>query len=257
MKNILIFGLSGFIGSNLIKFLEKYKVYAHENKKKIIKKKNIISLKINFKKDINIYKNKIDYVINLSWYGIPNFSKKNSIYNFKLNKKIIDFSKNINAKKVFISGSCFEYNHNQIYLEEKSKITKTNKLGIAKTKIRIYAQKKLNKKLIWGRIFFAYGKHQRENSLYAYAKKQLLKNKKINIKNPFHFNDFIHVDDVCKNILNLLKKNRYGIYNICSGRPKFNINFLEDSLRTKICIMPKKFIIFGFYGSNKKLKRDT
>ena len=126
MKSVLVFGLSGFIGSSIKKFLSKYKVYAYANNQQISKTKNIypVNFDLDNKKKISQFKNRISYVINLSWYGIPDFSTKNNNFNIKLNKSIIDFSKNINAKKVFISGSCFEYDDKKIKLHEQSSITK-------------------------------------------------------------------------------------------------------------------------------------
>ena len=257
MKKILIFGLSGFIGRNLKKYIKNYKIYAFENNKKIPKNKNItpVRFSLNSKRDIEFFKNKIDYVINLSWYGIPNFTKKNNNLNINLNKKIIDFSKNKNAKKVFISGSCFEYDPKEIYVNEKSKVTNKNKLGITKLKIKKNAKKVLKNKLIWGRIFYVYGNGQRKNSLLSYAKEQLLKNKKIKIRNPLCFNDFINVNDVCKIILGLLENNKRGTYNICNGRPVFNFNFLEEQLLTKIKFSKQSHDVSGFFGSNLKIKK--
>ena len=255
MKKILIFGLSGFIGSNLRKYLKSYKVYAFENKKKIPKSRNIIpvNFNLNSKENIKLFKNKIDIVINLTWFGIPNFTKKNNDFNINLNKKIVNFSNEINAKKVFFSGSCFEYDHKRLCLDEKSKVTNFNKLGITKIKIKKYAEKKLKKKLIWGRIFYVYGPNQRKNSLLSYGKSQLLQKKKITLKNPFYFNDFIHVNKVCEIIIKLIEKNYSGTINICSGRPQFNIDFVEKHLLTKVFFNWKNIKIFGFYGNRTKL----
>lgn len=260
MKKILVFGLNGFIGKNLKKYLKNYKVYAIENKNKIKKTKNIFPLKNNIDYDkiesIKYFNNlNIDYIINLSWYGIPKFNKTNNKKNLIFQKKLINFFSQINVKKIFFSGSCYEYDQSQILVNENSNVTKKNPLGVTKLKIKKYAEKKLKSKLIWGRIFFVFGHHQRSNSLLPYVKRNLNK-KKFAIKYPFNFNDFINVNKVCEIIIFLLDKNAKGTFNICHGRPRFNLEFLEDQLKKRnFTNIKNQKVIDGFYGSNKKLKQ--
>ena len=66
---ILFFGSSGGIGQELEKLLKKkYKIISFYNKKKILKKNNIIKKKINFLQDKDI--NKITKIINLNKYKV-------------------------------------------------------------------------------------------------------------------------------------------------------------------------------------------
>ena len=66
---ILFFGSSGGIGQELEKLLKKkYKIISFYNKKKILKKNNTISKKINFLQDKDI--NKIKKIINLNKYKV-------------------------------------------------------------------------------------------------------------------------------------------------------------------------------------------
>jgi NAD(P)-dependent dehydrogenase (short-subunit alcohol dehydrogenase family) len=66
---ILFFGSSGGIGQELEKLLKKkYKIISFYNKKKILKKNNTISKKINFLQDKDI--NKITKIINLNKYKV-------------------------------------------------------------------------------------------------------------------------------------------------------------------------------------------
>ena len=86
-------------------------------------------------------------MINLSWYGIPDFSTKNNNFNIKLNKSIIDFSKNINAKKKFLYlVHVLNMTIKKIKLHEQSSITKKNALGLTKLNIKKNMEKKLKKK---------------------------------------------------------------------------------------------------------------
>ena len=66
---ILFFGSSGGIGQELEKLLKKkYNIISFYNKKKILKKNNTISKKINFLQDKDI--NKITKIINLNKYKV-------------------------------------------------------------------------------------------------------------------------------------------------------------------------------------------
>lgn len=251
-KKFLVFGATGFIGSNFINKIRDHKVYNIETSKKNKFIKFIFEDEI---KRINYWKNqKIDYLINFAWSGIPDFNKNNLKKNLISQKQIINFAKKINVKKVFIAGSCFEYDHFKSVINEKSKLTKTNSLGITKKKIYDYAKKKLKNKLIWGRIFYVYGSNQRKGSLLQYVKNLIIKKKIPKIEHPFHYLDYIDVRDVVNAIYLLCLKNKSGIYNICTSRPIFNYQIIKKKLNYNINLdksSNKK--ILGFIGDNSKL----
>ena len=51
-----------------------------------------------------------DVVIHLAWFGIPDFSERNSLVNLNLSINLLEFIiDETQCKKVIISGSCFEY----------------------------------------------------------------------------------------------------------------------------------------------------
>jgi nucleoside-diphosphate-sugar epimerase len=233
---ILITGSSGFIGLNLIKYLNKtnFKVLAiyNKNKPKLHKSKNIEFFKHdikNYKKISVIKKFKPNIVIHLAWKDIPNFTFKKSFENLTESINFLNSVINIDTcKKIIVSGSSYEKN-----------IDKNNYYFVwAKKSLREWLTYKCKEKKIdfgWLRIFYVFGPGQRKKSLINYLCNSLKKNKKPIINNPFIFNDYIYIDDVIKAITRLMgKKLNYDTYDIGSG------NLVPVS---KICSFVEKIIL--------------
>lgn len=259
-KKILITGGSGFIGKRLIKFLKKknVEIFAIENKNKVfIKKNNKINCSITSKKRILefIKLNNIDTLIHLGWHGIPDFSIKNNLFNYKQQIIFLKIIKKTNIKKIFISGSCLEYGDSQGLVVESKKNNNLNSFATYKNKIQQFCKKLfVNKQFIWGRIFYAYGKGQRHDSLINL----IIRKKYIYLKEPYKYCDFIHVDDVCRAIYVLINSRLKGIFNISNNLPVLIIDFCK---KIKFLYRDKKIIIKanklsklnGNWGNNQKL----
>jgi len=271
---IAVIGATGFLGSNIIKFLsKKYKIIAtYNNKNKIIRKyHNIRNIKWKF---LDIYKKKKffkylehpDIVIHLAWSNLPNYKRKYHIKKeLPKQKKFIFSLINNGLKNIFIAGTCFEYGLQNGKLNENIKEKPNNNYSLAKYLLKKYIfslKKKYNFNLTWGRIFYVYGKHNSRHTLFN----QLLYSSKKNIKLNVNGNlirDYLHIDQVSKIIVNLcIQRRDFGVLNICSGKGvslkkliknickknklKLNINY---KIKIKNSLEPNKF-----WGCNKKLK---
>ena len=241
---ILITGLNGFLGKNLVKFLENknYQILSIERSKKKnnypknfkVLNDNIESLnETNFKK-INKFGPKI--LLNLAWHGIPNFSykncKKNKIIHYKFLKKILKIE---TITKIIMTGSCWEYSGEINNCTENTKKLSTN--YFATTKIEIYnflnqICKKKKIALVWFRIFFMYGPYQKKQSLIPSIIKSIKMNERPRILSPANKNDFIFVDDVCNAIIRTFKnKSIDGIFNLGSGNTHSVIDIYKIILK--------------------------
>ena len=250
--NILIIGSTGFIGK-LLKFeiKKKHSIASINYKKKdkytlfldlknLLKKKNFIKVK-NFKPDV---------LIDCSWTGIPNFSKKNCEKNYLRTKLLVKKINQLNSlKKIIFLGSCAEYKMKimKSKIKENYKlIDKSKNLSSYKNRIRSFVFKNINeeKKLLWLRLFYVFGKGQRNGSLIKYIEF----NKKIIINTPNYIIDFINSVDVVKIIKKFIKADLVsGIYNLGSGN-----GFKIKDLCQKLVKNKKKEIIYKNLNSKKK-----
>ncbi|RMG23315.1 MAG: NAD(P)-dependent oxidoreductase [Methanobacteriota archaeon] len=73
--------------------------------------------------------------------------------------------------------------------------------------------------LCWGRVFFPYGLGESKSRLIPYLVRSFRKGDVPVCRNSGAFRDLIHVEDVARGFLVLLKKGCKGAYNISSGVP--------------------------------------
>lgn len=267
---ILITGGSGFIGSHVIRKIQKnHQIIACSRNQKV-NKKNLLWIKCSID-ELEKNKNRIinfkpECLIHLAWEGIPNFTKSNCNKNFIMSKKFVAFLiKFTKIKKIIISGTCFEYKEYQGECTENNKIIPKSYFIKSKIKLLKFVKEKVKNtkiKFYWLRLFYVYGPNQRKDSLIPHCINSLKKGRIPKIKNPDNINDFVYVDDVAIGIKKILKNNpKSGIYNIGSGKPKDLKTIVE--LIAKI-FSKKKFLFnykkntkekLQFWSNNKKIKK--
>lgn len=225
---ILITGVSGFLGKNLLNSLTQMKC-------------EIVSIgRVGFNKKISNYQyiycdllnlekiesDLLDFnphiLIHLAWFGIPILNKENSEINKQITIKLINFiDKSKSLKKIISIGSCLEYkNQNQEcfetdqletnepfpnakYFTQKLLTTKSNDLGID---------------CYWLRVFYLYGLYQKKSSLIPSIIKSLVNKESPNIYNPYEMKDYISVKDVVKIINKIIFSDfQKGTYNVGTG----------------------------------------
>jgi dTDP-6-deoxy-L-talose 4-dehydrogenase (NAD+) len=271
---IAIIGATGFVGSNIIKFLPKEHsiIATYKNKDKInnryLKKKNVKwkFLDIYNKKNFFKYLEYPDIVIHLAWSNLPNYHQK-----FHINKELPKQKKFLlnlirnGLKNIFIAGTCFEYGNRSGKLNENFLERPNNNYALAKILLKkyLFSIKKYNFNLIWGRIFYIYGKHNSRSTLYNQILESSHKN---SIKLKIYRNlirDYLSIDQVSKIIISLSLKMKYiGVINICSGKGISLRNLVKkisilENIKPNIKYINKKTSNFEsnkFWGCNKKLK---
>ena len=113
-------------------------------------------------------------------------------------------------------------------------------------------------KIIWLRLFYVYGKKQRDKALIPYLIKKLKSNENIELNEPYAARDFINVEDVSQIIIKCLNTNRHGIFNVGTGvvySPLSIIKLICKKIKSKSKISyDKKKLKTNFSSNTKKLK---
>lgn len=261
---ILITGASGFIGKNLLNNLsEKYKIALITKKK--IKNKKYIYIKSDLS-NIKKYKKKIlkfepKILIHLAWEGIPDLGKINSKKN---SKDQLDFFKFIirikSIKRIIVTGSCLEYGSLKGKIKEDRRIRNYSHFSKAKLKIYNFLKKNLKRKtkLVWLRLFYVYGKLQREDALIPYIINKIKEKKEIYLQEPYSAKDFVNVNDVCKAILIFIENNKSGVFNVGTGiatNPLQIVKIISKLKKVEFSLKYKNNKKSSFYADTKKINK--
>lgn len=224
---IFLTGTTGFIGKHVLDKLSQNP----EHKFLVLSRKDFIPAPnievINSSlEELNSWSKQLrefqpDVCIHLAWQGIPDHSHAPSLRNLQNSISLFLLLKEINCKKVIVSGSCFEYGTKSGILSEEDLPKPTDPFTAAKLSILIMGQdlfKNTPLKFIWARFFYVYGPGQREASLIPTIVSSIKSGKIPEIRKPDARNDFVYVGDVAKAIKDLTEKEvDGGIYNVGTG----------------------------------------
>jgi len=192
---IFITGGTGFIGKPVVELLKR------DN--------HILMLSRNLK-DIGEWEHELiefvpDACIHMAWEGLPDYSEYQSRKNLEYGINLYKVLRKANCNKIITTGSCWECSSsNNPFVEAK---------GI----LYDYGHFMFPGIFIWARLFYVFGPNQRKDSLIPTILNALNNNEVPEIKSPNSAHDFIYVDDVARAIVDLLKTDKSGIYNIGSG----------------------------------------
>lgn len=278
--NIFITGSSGFIGKNLFNNLlkkNKLKIYLFlkKNKKNLVLKKKFsndqrVKIFFGYPNNKNQLKKIIllcDLICNL---GFPNKTKFKKIIH---KKKYLLTLKNIlnilkekkNFKLVHISSSeVYGYKKidNNKKFSEKARKLPTNVYAKAKIdaeKLILKSGDRVIKNTIILRLFNVYGRGQNPKSLISEIDHKLkINKKKINLKNIYDKRDYIFIDDVINAIkISLFSRNKYGIFNVSSGRSlsvKKIFEIIKNLRKSKANLVDSKNIKISTFSCGNNMK---
>lgn len=250
-KKIIITGSTGLLGSY---FFNKYK-----KRYKIIKYPFRIESFIKFQNWIN--NKKFDFFIHFASITSNNrsSSKKIDLVNVK---STLNLLRSIQKKRIknfkfflFISTS-HVYGFSKNKIKENKKRMPFSIYGLSKKKVEDFIIKNRNKfyfKIGIARIFNITGPKQRDGYFVPDIIKKMRKEN--NIQNINHFRDFIHIDDVCESIINIMERKFENPINISSGK---KINLIDvckniNKLYFKKVLSYEKKRGKDLFGSNKLL----
>lgn len=283
MKNILITGIAGFIGSELAKSMLELgnKVIGVDDLSTGFLEnvpKNTIFIKGDVSKleTIETLEDfEIDIIFHFAGQSSGEISFEDPIKDLDSNVKstllLLNFSKKRNVKKFFYASSMSVYGDQFDFVDENSPTNPVSFYAIGKLASENYLKAFSSNTLrcVSLRLFNVYGKSQNfknlKQGMVSIFIALAIKNKSIIVKGSLErFRDFIHVNDVIsaiKIIENTELKNTYEVYNICSGN-KTEIHQLLDYITSSFKEKVNIEVVgntpgdqFGIYGDNCKLTK--
>lgn len=143
----------------------------------------------------------LDACIHLAWEGIPDYSSEPSIKNLEYGFRILRLCKQLEIKKLVISGSCWEYAEPSGMISENAPLSYKKPFQTAKNTLHAIAETFCRENGIacrWLRLFYVYGEGQRPGSLIPYVVRELRSGVRPVLGGAFNQNDFVHVADVAQ-----------------------------------------------------------
>jgi len=265
---IFITGSNGFIGKNLVEKLDqkfiKYKILKRHKSNKF---KNIKTDYYNFPKVFASNKNILIHLsspalVNLHRKKTNSFNKIIESFEKEIENSIslINFCKKNKFKKIIYISSSSVYGDRK-FKKSFKETDKPNPISYyAKIKLAVEALiKKKFKNTVVLRLFHVYGKNDDPRRLIPTLLNSK-KNNKVKLQDCLQVVDPIHVDDVCKIILNFYNSNiNSGLFNVGNSSPvklrdivniikkikKGNLNFNYKHSKNK------KIINYCYANTNK------
>lgn len=249
VKNVLITGSTGFLGSNITRFLagNGYNIYATHRNNSSFKRCNDFYNSINWInteddnwKELNS-DIKVDLLIHTAWQGISSNDRDNweiQLSNFAFSKEIYEFAQKVGTKKIITLGSQAEYGMYNEKVNENYTPSPFDAYGSVKL-LTLYFLKNFatNYKIdwYWIRVFSVFGRDENENWLIPGVIMNLLKGNPIELTEGQQKYDYLHCDDFIVNLYKVIESTtgNSGIYNLCSGN-EIEIKALLDKLTDHI-----------------------
>ena len=253
---ILVTGADGYVGASIVQKLNNQKeksllimrktperVKVDKKLNKVICIPDFFNLKV---KDFQEIIRNCDYIYHPLWYANPK-NYLNSEKNFdSMNATIkLAIAAKTNKIKYFIGfGSCLEYKKSDYIKTVNSELSANSIYGMAKAVTFLTLNNFLNDsdtKFLWCRLFNIFGGSESKFRLSPTIFEAIKKKQKCTINNPDQIRDFMHIDQVVKNIFLLVENNFEGAANICTGQPTKVSEFVY-----KIIGDEEKFKLIGF-----------
>ena len=295
MKNVLITGITGMIGSHLSDYLVDKKgislygfVRPESLDKNIFHLKGKVKLLIGRMEDEEtvysaIKKSKPDIIFHLAAQSSPFRSWQDPIGTFDVNVNgtiyLLEAKKSLNINPItYIACSSAAYGFvspSEIPIKESRPLRPLSPYGVSKATqemLGIQYFENYKQKNIMGRFFNQIG--PRQDSSYAVQSfcKQVVEIEKglkkpiIRVGNLSTRRDFLDVRDGARAIWELTQKGKYGeVYHVCSGKSPTIQEVLEvilDKALVKVEVRVDKSLLRPsdepvLQGDNSKIKKDT
>lgn len=230
MKKILLTGSTGFIGRHVTAELLRrgYEVHAAvygapaEAQRGLVQHE--LSLLDTAAVEAFMAEHRFESLLHLAWYVGPkcHVHELNVDWVAATLQLLLSFAKH--GGKTFLgAGTCSEYEYKYGYLTEEQTPTNPGTLyGNGKNAVyhlaRLYcAQQGIAFK--WPRIFNLYGPHEKPQRLMPSVICSCLRGEEVRVSDCLKYQDYLHVEDTARGIVEVYESELEGAVNISSGRP--------------------------------------
>ena len=219
-KRVIVTGANGFVGSNIvseliasnspvtaivqnssdIEGLKKIKCY------NILSTNNYLDPAISRKLSIS----KPEHFIHCEWSNDKIKSTKKLI-------QAIELAKSLDCKSFITLGTYQEYGYEKMDLTEDLVCNPKTDQGRIKFSLYLLCKsicKNLNLKHCHLRLSLPYGVKDHDDFYFTKVIKSISRGDRPNLENPFDEKDYIHISDVARGIIALMKNNLSGVYNL-------------------------------------------
>ena len=245
MKNVLIIGASGFLGTLLSKKLASlgYVVLALVDKRfpydSIKGIKNITVREFVLEEIDDLYDdpsfNDIDTLYHFAWAGVNASARNDSegqVQNVMFGLRVMEFASHHHIKRIVIPGSASEVSCSGSIITGKEIPAPSDMYATTKVATRFICQtyaRQHDLELIWTLITSIYGPGRKDNNLISYAIQSLLNGEKPSTTGLEQKWDYLYVDDLIRAMILL---GEYGIpgkiYPIGSGEHRQIREYVEE-----------------------------
>ena len=232
MKNVIVTGGNGFIGSSLIKKLvaNGIKVVAVDitfqgerlpESELITKIESSVDVSLVEKLPVEEY----DAFYHLAWKGVNGADKANpsvQLANIQMAIDCVDICKKLNVKKYLCAGTVAE--NATFSLPNLEKTSGGMMYGVAKHACRLILEdycKNIGQQFVWMQFSNIYGVGNKTGNLVSYTLGELMTGNEATFGPALQPYDFIYVDDLIEAVYRLgEKETNKAFYYIGSGSPR-------------------------------------
>lgn len=255
-RQVIVSGATGFVGQHLVPLLLKNQFQVIATARDIQKAatfewfKEVQFVATDFHKGLEqIQVGQDAGLIHLAWQGLPNY---NSLFHFEENLPFnYGFVKELvlaGVSQVLITGTCLEYGFQSGPIASITKPLPNNPYALAKDTLRQqleFLSKEHPFRLQWARLFYTYGKGQNPNSVLSQLETAIDNgDSTFNMSGGEQLRDYLPIEAVAQQLIDLYMSSRTGTYNICSGNPVSVRRLVEERIRDRCAsIQPN----FGYY----------